>query len=227
MELVGTVADSPDGRIRGLCSRAQSPGHPYRARVQPLEERVGTSAAPRARNGAGQAPSAIIPEAAPWGSDAEPSRRRGGSPLPLLPWSATNRVLPRCRGRRPGAWSLVPVGPRLPGHGEPHVDQPAGDLGDDVVGAIFVARDDATGDAVVGDGPAGVVGLSQHRVHALEHALGDTRGLPQPGWAREDEDLGGDDPLADALDCLWTTSRVITQNGSPTFRRCEVMRRRF
>jgi hypothetical protein len=58
-----------------------------------------------------------------------------------------------------------------------------------VVRAVLVAGDNYAGDAVVGDRSAGVVGLAQHRVHPLEHALRHRRRAAQPGRCGDDQDL--------------------------------------
>ena len=91
----------------------------------------------------------------------------------------------------------VPIRPRLPGYGEADVDDALRELGDHVVRAVLVARHDEAGDAVVGDRDAVVAGLGEHRVHPLEHALGDARRLADPRRRREHEDVGLQDPVAD------------------------------
>jgi hypothetical protein len=67
-----------------------------------------------------------------------------------------------------------------------------------VVGAVLVAGDEDPGDPVVGDRSFLVIGLAQHRVHPLEHALGDARGAAEPGRRGDHEDRRVDDPLADS-----------------------------
>ena len=67
-----------------------------------------------------------------------------------------------------------------------------------MVGAVLVAGNDDSGDPVVGDRATAFIGLGEHRVHALERSLGDARGLTEPGRTRDDQDLGGDDGLANS-----------------------------
>ncbi len=89
---------------------------------------------------------------------------------------------------RPGP--LVPVRPGLRGDGVADVVDGLGELGDDVMRAVLVARDDEARDAIEGNRQAVVVGLGEHRVHALDHALDDAGGLSEPGGRRQHEDLG-------------------------------------
>ena len=63
--------------------------------------------------------------------------------------------------------------------------------------AVLVARDDEAGDAVEGNRQAVLVGLGEHRVHALDHALDDAGGLSEPGGCRQHEDLGFEQPRVD------------------------------
>jgi hypothetical protein len=66
-----------------------------------------------------------------------------------------------------------------------------------MVRAVLVAGDDDTRDAVVGHRSPLVVGLGDQRVHPLEHALRDARGLSQPGRGSDDEDLRREHALED------------------------------
>lgn len=89
-----------------------------------------------------------------------------------------------------GTGAEVPVRPRLTGDGEPDVREGAADLTDHVMGAVLVAGDQHPGHPVVGDGATVAVGLAEHRVQPLEHALGDRRRAAQPCRRGDDQDLG-------------------------------------
>jgi hypothetical protein len=65
------------------------------------------------------------------------------------------------------------------------------------VGAVLVAGHDHAGDLAHRDHAAGVVGLGQERVAALEHAPGDRAGVAEPDGRPDDEDVAGQDALAD------------------------------
>src|SRR4051812_47260139 len=65
------------------------------------------------------------------------------------------------------------------------------------MGTVLVAGDDDPRDTVVGDQAAVVVSLGDHRVHPLQYTLGDARRAPEPGRGRDDEDLRGEQALAD------------------------------
>jgi hypothetical protein len=86
-----------------------------------------------------------------------------------------------------------------------------------VVGAVLVAGHDDAGDPGVGDRTTLSVGLGEHRVHALERPLGDARGLTEPGWTRDEQDLGGDDGLANSRPLV-----ALAQVGLNTRRDVEV-----
>jgi len=58
-----------------------------------------------------------------------------------------------------------------------------------MVGAVLVTGDDDPGDPVVRDGPAGVVGLREHRVHPFQHPLCDGGRTSDPRRRSHDQNL--------------------------------------
>src|SRR3712207_2297395 len=92
-----------------------------------------------------------------------------------------------------GAWPHVPVGVGQGRRAETYLRRRRPELGDAVLRAVLVAGDHGASDAVEGDHLPRLVLLGEHRVHALERALGDARHLAQPGRGAHDHDLRGED----------------------------------
>jgi len=90
-----------------------------------------------------------------------------------------------------------PIGNGVRGQREPDIVQSLVQLGRHVVRAILVADDSNRGSLSVRDHPALIVGFAHERIHPLERALAHTRGLTQPDWRSQDQNVSAEDLLTD------------------------------
>lgn len=92
----------------------------------------------------------------------------------------------------------VPVRAALSGKRVTEVVERLEEIGDDRMCAVLVADDAHESHLPEEDRPPVGIRLAQFGVEALDHPLGQTRGMARPGRRAQHEDVGGEDLLADA-----------------------------